>query len=422
MLINKEMFLAIVVAYFFSYYRNPYISNIFLLRVFQITDNFFNYMNHIMSPDNYALDNEDKDRDREDEKVQIEYKPEPKYQDKYLAEIKKIDKEFKFDEREEALILSSFVGFLSMLKENYSKKINKMKDRICEIEVKLTKYEGIGADNDYWVCEDNSDSNSDSDDSEEVKETKKVKEMKLNMLVEENNQLENDIKKIIAFLESNEGQLELVKKANEYAKQFVINQRLDNLKNCQIMEKTPLGNVIMFYNNKRESFEYYSDSTIPYRYLEPVARKYVKQFGCRAIFVDMEEELRLCEELLEKEKKYKDEKEESAKRRAEELKETVLVEEKKSVFAKFKSYNKEAGTGRVNTCAPPKNSIPNKPVTETKQNDKVLLKANANRYTYEGKISNFSFLKKVERKVVDKKYAMSFADFKKKNLENLLMK
>jgi hypothetical protein len=63
--------------------------------------------------------------------------------------------------------------------------------------------------------------------------------------------------------------------------------------------------------------------------------------------------------------------------------------------------------------APPKNSIPNKPLTQEQENEKVLLKDKANRYTYEGKISNFNFLKKVERKVVDKKYAMTFADFKK---------
>ena len=47
------------------------------------------------------------------------------------------------------------------------------------------------------------------------------------------------------------------------------------------------------------------------------------------------------------------------------------------------------------------------------QNKNLLLKENANRYTYEGKLSTFNMLKKVERKVVDKKYGMSFADFKK---------
>ena len=68
------------------------------------------------------------------------------------------------------------------------------------------------------------------------------------------------------------------------------------LKNNFIIEHTPLGNVIMIYDSDRSSFKYYSDSTIPYRYLETVARKYVKTFNCRPLFVDMEEELRLVEE------------------------------------------------------------------------------------------------------------------------------
>jgi hypothetical protein len=43
----------------------------------------------------------------------------------------------------------------------------------------------------------------------------------------------------------------------------------------------------------------------------------------------------------------------------------------------------------------------------------MILKENANRYSCEGKIMNYSFLKKVDRKVVDKRYGMSFAEFKK---------
>ena len=67
----------------------------------------------------------------------------------------------------------------------------------------------------------------------------------------------------------------------------------------------------------------------------------------------------------------------------------------------------------MSTAAPPKNSIPNKKLTKTQENENTLLKQKANRYTYEGKIINFSFIKKVDRKVVDKKFGMSFADFKK---------
>jgi hypothetical protein len=52
-------------------------------------------------------------------------------------------------------------------------------------------------------------------------------------------------------------------------------------------------------------------------------------------------------------------------------------------------------------------------MTKEQEKEKILLKEKANRYTYEGKMVNCSFLKKIERKVVDKKYGFSFADFKK---------
>jgi hypothetical protein len=174
----------------------------------------------------------------------------------------------------------------------------------------------------------------------------------------------------------------------------------------------------MIYDVERESFKFYSDNTIPYRYLEVVARKYVKQFDCRPIFIDMEDELKLAEERWEREKKEKEEKEEEEKRKKEEaVKNLKPVEEKKNVFAKFKSYNKESGTGHVNSAAPPKNSIPNKKLTEQQENEKILLKEKANRYTYEGKFANFSFIKKTDKKVVDKKFGMTFADFKKRQMK-----
>jgi hypothetical protein len=179
------------------------------------------------------------------------------------------------------------------------------------------------------------------------------------------------------------------------------------------MEKTPQGNVLMLYDKERESFKYYSDSTIPYRYLEVVGRKYVKLFNCRPLFIDMEEELKLVDEKWTKDYEMKKAKEAEEKLKAEEAaKNNKPVEQKKNVFAKFKSYNKDAG-GKISMAVPPKNSIPNKNSVETKENEKILLKERANRYTYEGKFANFNFLQKIERKVFNKKLGISFADFKK---------
>jgi len=48
---------------------------------------------------------------------------------------------------------------------------------------------------------------------------------------------------------------------------------------CIVLESTPLGNVVMYYNESRESFEYYSTATIPYAILETIARKWIRQTG-----------------------------------------------------------------------------------------------------------------------------------------------
>jgi hypothetical protein len=208
--------------------------------------------------------------------------------------------------------------------------------------------------------------------------------------------------------------IDIIRVAKLEARQFVIKERLDSLKNNFVFEKTPLGNVIMYWNNSRESFEYYSDNTIPYRYLETVGRKYVKTFNCRQIYVDMEFELSEFErkqkeklKLLEEKKKIDLEFEQNTSFNSN----SNLG--KKDVFAKFKNYNKESGTGKVNRgVAPPKNSIPNNNNVK-KDDEKVILKEKSNRYTCEGKIANFNFLKKPDRKIIDKKYSMSFADYKK---------
>ena len=117
--------------------------------------------------------------------------------------------------------------------------------------------------------------------------------------MEEQNNLRNKENELKQEYESDEGVEKFIKRIDELSEKFVIDERLDKLKNNFVMEKTPLGNVLMLYNNKRGSFEFYSDNTIPYRYLEPVSRKYVKMFDCRPIYCDMDEELKISEQKLE---------------------------------------------------------------------------------------------------------------------------
>jgi hypothetical protein len=339
-----------------------------------------------------------------DEEVKVqEVKPEIKYEDKFLDDIRKMNKEYEFTGDEKVEEGKKYYELLSKASDERVYQITQINDKMAEIELKLTKYEG---EDDYCICDD------DEDEDIALGETK---EERINALVKQQIELSNEKKKLEELFQSKKYIEESLSKINEEARKFIIDKRLDKLENCHIMESTPLGNVLMKYDKNKESFRFYSDSTIPYRYLEVVGRKFVKQFNCRPLFVDMEEELKLAEEKWEKERKEKEEKEEEEKRKKEEaIKNKAPIEEKKkNVFAKFKSYNKESGTGHVVTAAPPKNSIPNKKLTQAQENEKVLLKQKANRYTYEGKMANFSFIKKIDRKVVDKKFAMSFADFKK---------
>ena len=200
----------------------------------------------------------------------------------------------------------------------------------------------------------------------------------------------------------------------EQAHQYMVNLKLDGYINNYINEMTPLGNVYMRYNNTKKSFEYYSNNTIPYRYLEPLGRKYVLTYFCKPLFVDIEDE-------LNKAKLKNDEQKESKEKGQKEAKEAKEKGQKgtNDVFAKLKSYNSATTNNNEMSKMGKQNALPpqikaNLPNVNTSNNpEDMLLKENANRYTWEGRLTNMNLLKKVDRKTVDKSYAMSFADFKR---------
>jgi len=409
---NKEtVFFTLFISWYLQKYGPPHNLILLLIQIYNYSNDFFQHFNSKIYPEYFKIkttEDEDIIQDNSCQENRVEPKPKPKYEDKFLNEIRKLDKEFIFDEEEERLRSEKFVELHNSLKQSeYFDKIKEIKDKISEIEIKLTKYEA-SSDDDYCICEDDDNAN---------ESFGLTKDQKINNLLDIQKQLCEEENILNEQFETPEGSENFIKKIKLLAYNFVISKRMERLKNCYVIEQTPLGNVLMVYDTERESFKYYSDNNIPYRYLEVVGRKYIKQFGLRPIFVDMEEELKLSEEKWEKDKKEKDE--EDKKKKEDAIKNIKPIEEKKNVYTKFKSYNKEAGTGHVNTAAPPKNSIQNTNTNiNEKENEKILLKENANRYTYEGKFANFSFIKKVDRKIVDKKFAMTFSDFKKKILTN----
>lgn len=154
------------------------------------------------------------------------------------------------------------------------------------------------------------------------------------------------------------------------------NDKIESLINTYLMETTPVGNIVMCYDSKKEAFLYYCDNVVPFRYLEPVGRKYVIMFKCKDLFHGKEDDITIG-------------------------KDTTTV----GTIDKDKDSTKPMKTKDIlNGLRNPKQVI---------QTPKKLIEKKTNRYTSMGRYSNFKMIKTVDKKIVDKNYSISFSDFKK---------
>jgi hypothetical protein len=357
---------------------------------------YFIVHGEILYEDIYAIDeitdiNEEKNevKDVKDEVKEdlAVLKEEPKFEDKYLTAFKSFSNEYFFTDDE----LQEKADKLGKLKHDYEAIKKKELDDLHFLLLQTEKIVSL-----------NKDANKDANILEELIKYFDIEEdfaddpsnfdfdELLNDLKNDHNRFTTELQNLI---ENTISETEIVDKALQH----VLDKKLDGFINNYILEYTPLGNVYMRYNNYKKSFEYFSNNTIPYRYLEAIGRKYVMTFRCKALFVDLEEEMKkaLDKDTLDTDKTL----------------------DKANMVSKFKSYNKDLKPTRSSmTGRPVQNnkellSKANLPVVST-TGEKQLFKENANRYTWEGRLANFSVLKKVDRKTVDKNYTLSFADFK----------
>ena len=174
-------------------------------------------------------------------------------------------------------------------------------------------------------------------------------------------------------------------------------ENVRSLKNSFVFETTPLGRVIMSYNYDDDPdlchFYYYSNTIIPYKILDIVAQKYVVTFDCKILYIDISAELdNLKKKVIENHKKLNDE----FNIIKDKDKETA---QHNKLFATFKKYNTTSPTVQIK-----------------EGNSKLVIKEKINKYINKGKITNFEFIKKVDKKLVCKNYSLKFSDFKKLNL------
>lgn len=314
---------------------------------------------------------------------QEEIKKVLKFEDKYLEKFKNFSNEYYFTELE----LDDEKKEYERIKIDY---LNTKYEKIYKIQEKLSKIDkiqekgGISDENGVFT--------------ENINQYGIDKLLKYFDLEDEYIDDPDDLNFEDLYLNLLNDKMDLLKKMKEVEKiimtndemrlksrEYIIQKKLDKCMNTYVVECTPLGNVCMRYNNDKKSFEYFSNNSIPYRYLESVGRKYVTTYWCKPIFVNIEEEIKKAEEKNKEEKEKEDKNKKNNPRK---------------MFAQLKSYKET-----------PKNNKTHDQRRDTKE--KLLVKENANRYTWEGRLTNFCPLKKIDKKLLDKKLAMTYADFKK---------
>lgn len=143
---------------------------------------------------------------------------------------------------------------IASLKDKYKLDLHKLKEEYSE----MMSY--------YY------NSNNESDDDDDIYDDEyytllKHKIIKLQSLLKNENQIKtNALKDCLTDVKS---------------------KLMESLQNNFILENTPIGNVIMVYNCKKEGFSYYSDKSISNKYLESVCKKYCIQFKCKMLFNDV---------------------------------------------------------------------------------------------------------------------------------------
>lgn len=160
-----------------------------------------------------------------------------------------------------------------------------------------------------------------------------------------------------------------------------------------IEEKTPEGDIVMLYNDKTETYWYYSDNkNISNRTLDAVARRYAVKYDCKNLCVNYKKEMENMRNNLKK-----------------------MLEENKDK-GEDEALNRSGGVFLT------------KKVTKKKimrQHNRAILDK-VNRFTYKGKLTDYKEEQKKEKHAAElKEKLMTFSDFKKllkKDLEKDLVK
>jgi hypothetical protein len=152
-----------------------------------------------------------------------------------------------------------------------------------------------------------------------------------------------------------------------------------------VRETTPQGDVIMTYDDSRKTFCYYSDKrTIQFKYLEPVARKYVIEHRCKRLYIDFRKELMKAKTALPTSA--------SASATASATTSATATASTKSspVFAQLKKYSSIANKQPNNSTMPTINELVSSKVAAPSNNAPTVLKEQVTKYLHCGRLDEFN--------------------------------
>ena len=331
----------------------------------------------------YYEDEIKEDEIKEDENIKNEEKVIELYENKYLKKFKNFTDEYSFDEKDLEYEKNEFNKLLNYHRSSietlnynipcHTSNLNTLVDNRENFEKELAEKYPNGE------MEKLEDENDETEfDVEVYNDYEKLSYLK-EQIANQRYKLEKMSIELSILKEKTEEQLK------EQSHTNMIENKLNQFMNNYIIEYTPVGNIIMRFNNNKKSFEYYSNHSVPYRYLEPIGRKYVLTYKCKNIFIDMDEE-------VEKVNKLNEEKNGGDKK-------NKLMKKPQVFKSQYMSANKKIDI-------PPNRS--SQSIINPINNIEIVVK-DSNRYTWEGRFGDFKIIK--SDKKTDK--IISFKEFKR---------
>ncbi len=355
--------------------------------------NYYDYENEEENLEFYNSNKEELKEQEEELKEQGEQLVEL-YENKYLTKFKNFTDEYSFNERDLEYEKNKFDKLFNFYKSLmtslehqvhcYTVNLNQLVEFEEELKKELAEKYPNGE------MEKLEDENDDTDFNVEVCDDYDRLYYSREKITNQRYKLEKISNELAILKEKTEEELKC--EIRQQAHTDMIENKLNEFMNNYIIEYTPIGNVVMRFNNNKKSFEYYSNNSVPYRYLEPIGRKYVLTYNCKDIFIDMDEE-------VEKVNK---------------LNETKKNEQNKN----NKQIGKQQTLKFQQTLANKKMDIPSNRTGQTIinpiNNVDIAIK-DSNRYTWEGRFGDFKIIK--SEKSHDKNN-ISFKEFKKRQQNN----